>query len=172
MISSKLRQYFIRQNIDKYLKYGRKGEVHQINEQVASIGILTSEEFYRVEDFQSRISEYLLPSRVKTYCFIRHDKTPKISSPFFTEKDFNWKGNVVESELQNFLDTKFDLLIGYFPKKNLFLEYASILSKASFKAGFSGIHSQLFDLEIMISEDNLDGFFFELHKYLKILNKL
>jgi hypothetical protein len=78
----------------------------------------------------------------------------------------------VQSELQNFLDTNFDLLIGYFPKKNLFLEYARILSKASFKAGFSGIHSQLFDLEIMISEDNLDGFFFELHRYLKILNKL
>ena len=158
--------------MDKHLKNGRKRKANEINEKIVSIGILTSEEFYSIDNFQSGIAEYLALRNAKIYCFTGNEKIPKISSPYFFEKDFNWKGNVLRSDLQKFLNTRFDLLIGFFPKKHLFLEYTSILSSASFKVGFAGIHPQLFDLEIMTSVENLDGFFFELQKYLKILNKL
>ena len=64
------------------------------------------------------------------------------------------------------------MLICYYPKKNIFLEYAEASSEATFKVGFSNANSGFFNLDIACDENRVDLFFDEMKKYLKILHKL
>ena len=99
-------------------------------------------------------------------------KIDDVSFKHFSEKDINWKGEFVQPNFQSFLDTPFDLLIGYFSESHLYLEIAILKSKAGFKAGFSSVNTKLYDLEILEKIENSNQFFSELKKYLKILKKL
>jgi hypothetical protein len=64
------------------------------------------------------------------------------------------------------------LLIGYFSKKNWYLENAVLRSNATFKVGISKVNQQLYDIEIAEVPIKTDKFLLELKKYLKILKKL
>jgi acetolactate synthase small subunit len=74
--------------------------------------------------------------------------------------------------LQSFLEQPFDLLIGYFNTNNLYLETAILQSNATFKAGFSGVNSDLYELEIAGNIKDIHQFLSELKKYLQSLKKL
>jgi len=64
------------------------------------------------------------------------------------------------------------LLIGYFSKKNWYLENAVLRSNATFKVGVSKVNQQLYDIEIAEIPIKTNTFFSELKKYLKILKKI
>ena len=78
----------------------------------------------------------------------------------------------MQPNFQSFLEQPFDLLIGFFNVNNLYLEKAILQSKATFKAGFSGVNSKLYELEISSQLENVQQFSSELKKYLLILKKL
>ena len=52
------------------------------------------------------------------------------------------------------------------------METAILQSNATFKAGFSGVNSDLYELEISGNNEDINQFISELKKYLQILKKL
>lgn len=90
----------------------------------------------------------------------------------FNPKDFGWNGQVNNSELETFLNTKFDLLMSYYNSEALELQLATAKSQAKFKIGITAIDERFFDLIIEVASENFGVFQTELKRYLKILNKI
>ena len=172
MISSKLQQHFINKKVRKLLAEDTMRKKDEVNKKIISVGILTKEEFYGKFDLQRAVTEQLTLRNPKIYSYRKFDKHQEQSFKHFTEKDLNWKAEVIEPSFQNFLNESFDLLICYFIKPDAILEYTALLSKASFKVGFAGVNASLFDLEIALPSTEMNDFFFEVQKYLKILKKI
>jgi len=172
MISTKLQQRFVKKKMSKLLANDSVRKSDEVNKKVLSVGILTTEEIYNQLDLQAAVEDHLALRNPRIYCYRKFNKHHEKSFKHFTEKDLNWKAEVTEPSFQNFLEHPFDLLICYFSQPNTMLEYISLLSKASFKVGFAGVNAQLFDLEIALSSGEMKDFFFEAHKYLKVLNKI
>jgi hypothetical protein len=92
--------------------------------------------------------------------------------PTFGAKHLNWKGEITDSQVNDFVNENFDLLINYYDVEKAILMVATHNSKALFKVGFSSIDKRLNHLMINTSAENYKVFIHELFRYLKILNKL
>lgn len=136
--------------------------------------ILNSEEFHNSDSFQSFFEEINAGIQGHKIVTFINDHEPNQSAwqTQFTSKDFGWRGKIKNVELQTFLDTKFDVLIGYFKKDILELKLATAMSNANFKIGISRADDRLYDLIIDVNPSEFDVFKTELVKYLNILNKL
>lgn len=139
---------------------------------IKSIGIISTDEISKWLDIKSEVDNVFTGLETKIISFRPYNKKNGASSLHFSEKCFGWKGQVKNPNLKQFLDEPFDLLIGYFNKKNLYTELAVLHSNASFKAGFTKVNQQLYDIEIKEYPKNTERFFTELKKYLTILDKL
>ena len=84
----------------------------------------------------------------------------------------NWKGEIVDQVIHDFIKTKFDLLISYYVIEKPILLVITNQSKAQFKVGFSTIDKRFNNLLIAATMDKYSIFVQELFKYLKILNKI
>jgi hypothetical protein len=84
----------------------------------------------------------------------------------------HWNGKIRDINLNEFIQTEFDLLISYYDTEKPLLLLITNNSKSKFKVGFSSNDSILNHLIINTSVKNHDVFFYELNKYLKILNKI
>lgn len=171
MLGFKLKQYFIKKRIDKFAKT-TSTDSHAKTKVIKSIGIITLDNLSKEHDFSEILIQKFQRRNPKIYSFRKFSKDDVKSYKHFSEKDFNWKGHVVDTSLQSFLEEPFDLLICFFSKKNMYLEYAVRSSNASFKVGFSEVMSQVYDLEIACDPDEAAVFFDEMKKYLEILKKL
>ena len=89
---------------------------------------------------------------------------------YFESKDFGWSGVIKNLDFIEFIDTKFDILISYYRRNNLELNFATACSKAKFKIGISKSNENLNDFTIDISTNFTDIFATELKKYLQGLN--
>ncbi|WP_299063121.1 hypothetical protein [uncultured Polaribacter sp.] len=168
---SKLKEKRLRKKFDKNVsKLIENRTVSQ--KEIVTVGILTEESIATELDIKSIIETTLGIRNSKMYSFKHFNKLDEVSYKDFTEKDINWKGDFIEPTFQSFLDQPFDLLIGYFNKNNIYLEIAVNQSKATFKAGFTGVNDQLYELEILEKISNTKQFTAELKKYLQILKKL
>lgn len=90
----------------------------------------------------------------------------------FHADDFGWKGEIKNTELQSFIDKKFDVLISYYLAENLELKLITAKSKAKFKIGNLQTDSRLNDLIIKTNLNEFNVFENEVFKYLTILNKI
>tara|TARA_R110001632_G_scaffold43376_6_gene110116 strand:+ start:115687 stop:116202 length:516 start_codon:yes stop_codon:yes gene_type:complete len=171
MFSSKLKHHFIKKKIDKLSK-ALSVQVNDTNQKIQSVAIITQNDFSLEYDFQEILIERLQLRNPRIYSYRKFNKDDEKSYKHFSEIDFDWKGEVVEPSLQSFLDEPFDLLICFFSKKNIFLEYTALASKATFKLGLSGLHPKLLDIQINTDASNVDVFFEETKKYLQIVKKL
>ena len=171
MISTKIKQHFIKKKISKLLA-NSSHDASKSDKKIVTVGILTKEKFSNSYEFQTMITEKLNLRNPKTYSLRNYEKNQEKSFKHFSEKDFSWKAEIIDPSLISFVDQPFDLLLCYYSKPNSILEYVTLLSKASFKVGFSEVNSNLFDLEIAVESTNPEEFLFEAHKYLNILNKL
>lgn len=142
------------------------------NKEIHSVGILASDNFSNLFDIQEKVREKLNLRNAKIYSYRTFDADLEKSYKHFCEEDFNSKGEIVETSFKSFIDEPFDLLICYYKDKQQLLEYATSLSKATFKVGFADVNAKLFHLEINSSPLDEDLFFEEVHRYLTILNKL
>lgn len=142
------------------------------NEKVLSVGILTEEKYFQKYDLLAFVLEELTLKNPKILSLRKFAKNQETSDQHFSEKDFNWKAEIVNPSLENFINEPFDLLICYYTQPNRYLEYLSLLSKATFKVGFAALKPQLFDLEIAVEPHQIHEFFMETKKYLTILKKL
>lgn len=145
------------------------------NKKIESVGVIVdASEFSDAEGFKNFLHGLgiQLP-RIKIIVFVEDDKqTERLWGNYFSKKDFGWRGSVKHSELQTFLDTEFDALVGFFKGDALELKMVTAGSKANFKIGLSGVDDRLFDFIIDVGIKDFDVFKTELKKYLTILNKI
>ena len=100
------------------------------------------------------------------------NKKENLKYDVFTYNDINWSGEITNLKAELFLKTNFDLLINYHDFEKIPLVYASYLSKANFKVGFTSRDKLVNQFTINTSLNNYKLFIEELFRYLKILNKI
>lgn len=172
MILKGFREKSIKKQLNKLLS-----EVHENvnNDTVESLGVIFN--INEVDDFEkfNELATYLKihPNKLKIIAFSEDIKeTLKSWDICFNPDDFGWKGVIKNSELQSFLDTKFDALISYYESESIELKLITALSKAHFKIGISNCDERLNDLIIKTNLKEFDVFKKEIFKYLTILNKI
>ena len=102
----------------------------------------------------------------------RDNKKSDIHTHGFGAKHLNWKGEITDLQVNDFINEKFDLLISYYDVEKAILMVVTHNSKAQFKVGFTSIDKRLNHLMINTNVENYKVFVHELFRYLKILNKL
>ena len=166
-----MKKSFIKKRFHKLLL---ENEQHRVvcNEEIFTAAILIPAELSKLIQIQDEAERILDIGNIRTYRFRPYSKNQVRSYKFYSEKDFNWKGEPKKGAFKDFVEEPFDLLIGYFNKNNLYLENAVLRSKAKFKVGFAKVNQGLYDLEIAESTNNVESFLSELKKYLLVLQKL
>lgn len=142
---------------------------------VKSIGvILNKDAFSNVLQFKSLTKQIKLSSKaLKVAAFTLEDLQEQDTDFItFSPKDFGWKGEVKNPELDAFLNQEFDVLINYYTNDSLDLKLATARSKAQFKIGILQTDTRLNDLIIKTNINEFDVFKNEVFKYLTILNKI
>lgn len=172
MFLTKIKKRFIQKRIDELFISSHQKERLE-NSTIKKVGILTTREVSDQVDLVNKIEATLPDVRnVKIYSLRTYNKRDKKSYKHFSENDINWQGKILDASLQSFVDEPLDLLICYFDKNDLLLEYITLSSKAAFKVGLSGVNQRLFHMEVIESIKNIDSINKELKKYLKILGKI
>ena len=167
---------FKEKSIQKYVNSvldNRKAAVH--DRLIKSVGIVLNLEEYNNYDRLRQLikSIRVKDNRVKFIAFIEDEKSaPNSWDSFFNPKNFGWKGKIDNVELEEFLETKFDILISYYTSDRLELNYVTAVSQANFKVGITNHDPRLYDLIIEIEPKHVQVFENELVKYLKVLNKI
>jgi hypothetical protein len=88
---------------------------------------------------------------------------------YYNDKSFGVNGAIKSKSLQDFVDEDFDVLINFYEKNSVELNYIAAASKAKFKVGFSEVDHRINDLIIGSTTNDSNLFISELKKYLKIL---
>nr|WP_243699494.1 hypothetical protein [Flavobacterium caseinilyticum] len=99
-------------------------------------------------------------------------KTAENTFPIFNSGHITWNGKFSSTELNNFVDEKFDLLISYYDIEIPILLQITYNSEAEFKVGFSSIDKRLNHFMIKTEVNSYRIFVGELFKYLKLLKKI
>lgn len=167
---AKLKESFLKKQLRTALLKSASNRVVS-EKQIISVGVLTLDSISATLDLQKEIETVLNVRNVKLISFRNFDALDDVSFKHFSEKDIGWSGNFTQENLDSFLMNPFDLLVGYFNTENLYLETAVLKSKATFKAGFSGVNPLLYELEISEKITNHTQFISELKKYLAVLKK-
>ena len=172
MILKGFKQKSIKKYINKLLS--------QVPESVAdgtidSLGIIFNldeiDDFEWFKELSSIIKTH--PNKLKIIAFSsKKEEALKSWDVCYNTKDFGWNGTINNSELQAFLDTKFDALISYYESDIPEIKLMTALSKAKFKIGILQTDQRLNDLILKISIKDFNVFKNELFKYLTILNKI
>jgi hypothetical protein len=170
MLKAKLKNHYLKKKIDQFSKT-KSSSANGSAQKIKRVGIITSDNFFNKYEFSEILIKKLQLRNPKVYSYRKFSKDHKKSYKHFSEKDFNWKGHVLDSSFQSFLEEPFDLLICFYAKKNIFLEYVEASSEAVFKVGFSKASTGFFDLDIACDINQVDLFFDEMKKYLEILHK-
>ncbi len=92
--------------------------------------------------------------------------------PTFGLKHINWKGEIKENVVKNFIQEQFDILISYYDIEKPALMLITQQSNSYFKIGFATIDKRLNNFIIDTNAEKHQIFTFEMFKYLKILNKI
>jgi acetolactate synthase small subunit len=142
------------------------------DKEIKTVGILTTELFFNTIELKEEVERVLNLRNAKIYCYRPYKKSNTISYKHFSEKDFNWKGKVIQPNFNSFIEEPFDLLIGFFDKSNLFLESAVLQSKSTFKVGIAKVNQMLYDIEIKSNPYKVEEFLTELKKYLILIEKI
>ncbi len=172
MLLGKLKEQSLYKNFQKKLHKIPDART-PVSKEIHSVAIITTNKLSIELDIVKEIkSNFKSVRNVHIYAFRKFKKSDSITYKHFTEKDFDWSGQVKDPSLESFLENPFDLLIGYFNEKNLYLEFAALKSSAAFKIGFAKVNDKLYDLVVNEQPDNIDSFIEVMKKYLKLLHKI
>jgi hypothetical protein len=159
-------------------KVRRERQAHNMNT-AKSIGFVyvykNEEEFRAVENLVSDLKKEL--KNVKALVYLPYAKLleyipQKISIDYISPADLNWIYHPGKKYANDFIHTKFDILIDlnlsdFFP-----LEYVMTVTNASFKVGlFDKKKQNIYDMMLKIpKEEKIEVVIKELMNYLKMLN--
>jgi len=142
---------------------------------IQNVGIIVDESYFQGTE---TLLEQLVLQGIKkenVTILIFKDKIKKneiFLYPAFSFKEMHWNGSFASDKVTNFIQTPFDLLIGYYDTEKSPLLLVTHHSKALFKSGFSSVNKKLFHLMISTNAENYQVFVHELFRYLRILKKI
>jgi len=142
---------------------------------VVTVGILFDETYFHDKEaiLAALQSQGIALEKIDILVFKnRIRKQDVFDYPVFSHKDLSWQATFKSSQVKDFIDKRFDLLIDYYDVEKSALMVVSNLSKAKFKVGFASVNKKLHHFMIDTHAENHEVFLSELFKYLKILNKL
>jgi hypothetical protein len=142
---------------------------------VGTIGVIIDEKYFPEKDKLIQEIVHQGVQRDKISLLIYREKVKKgefFAQTTFSNKDMNWKGDFSATFVNDFINSKFDLLISYYDLEKAPLLLVTNHSKALFKVGFSTVDKRLNHLMINTNVENYKVFVHELFRYLKILNKI
>ena len=165
---------------DFFLKRILKNSLHNVKSStlgtpIKTVGVLVDESYFFEKDnlVSELIANGIHENNIKVIAYSGKLKKNEIySHPTFGVKNINWKAEITDSEVNNFINEKFDLLISYYDIEKAILLTVTHNSKAFFKVGFSSIDKRLNHLMINTNAENYKVFAHELFRYLRILNKI
>ncbi|WP_418262871.1 DUF6913 domain-containing protein [Flavobacterium faecale] len=142
---------------------------------IKTVGLLVDENYFsdKNELINQIVSNGILKEDIQVLVYKnRASKNKDCEYPVFTPNNLNWKAEINNEAVNDFVNQEFDLLISYYDVEKALLLLVTHHSKADFKVGFSSIDKRLNDLMITINAENHKVFVHELFRYLKILNKI
>jgi len=142
---------------------------------IESVGIIVNaDEVANLEMFNALTSSlHILPNKLKIIAYTEAKNTELLSwESCCNPKDIGWKGAILNTELETFLNTKYDLLISFYTTDTLHLKLLTAKSKAHFKASIFQEDERLNDLIIQTPLTDFDAFETELLKYLQVFKTL
>jgi hypothetical protein len=172
MFLNHIKDYFLKRILKNSLQ-----NVKSISSEVSiqTVGVLIDESYFSEKDalVKELIANGILESNIKIIVY--KDKLKKneaYSQPTFSIKHLNWKAEITNPTVTDFINEKFDLLISYYDVERAILLNITQNSKSRFKVGFSSVDKRLNHLMINTNAENYKVFVHELFRYLKILNKI
>jgi len=152
-IFSKIKSYFFEAQLNQKLsqiKINRTSVEFDIAE---SIGILFDATDPSNRNKVTAYAQNMIKNgkKVSLLGFVKNkQKDLSFSFKYFTLNEVNWKMIPESSEVNNFLNKKFDILINLYLGKNNPIEYISALSKANLRVGPFSENPNCYDLMIDI----------------------
>lgn len=132
-------------------------------------------DYERVSEFVSRLQGE--SKEVKALGFVKNKNLvqrflPKLSYDFFSKRDLTWFYKPIHSQVKDFIEKEFDLLIDLSIRDNYPLKYISGLSNALFRVGcFSNENLNYYDMMIDLKPTmNADDYLGQIQHYLSIIN--
>ncbi len=172
MAFRKFKEYSLLKKINKELKSIPESRTPN-SKKIHSVAILTSNDIFNEVDIVAQVKNNFDTVRnVHIYSFRNYKKTDEKTYKHFTEKDIDGRGRIKDTSFESFLESPFDLLIGYFDTNNLYLEYAAIKSQATFKVGFANVNDKIYDVLVSENPQNSQSFMEVSKKYLHLLDKI
>ena len=167
MFLNYIKEFFVKKSLNVNLN-NEKSEVFTKN--VQTIGLLIDESTF--ENSEALIKELTIHGialeNIKVVAYKEKFKEKDTYfRPTFGKKHLNWKGEITEVFLNEFVNLEFDLLLSYYDVENIFLMFITSKSKAKFKVGFSAVDQNLNRLMINTGLGNYKLFISELFRYLK-----
>ena len=167
-----IKNFFLKKNVTKKLATQNSSGS---NDKVLTVGVLVDETYFNetsqlVERIvfqgiqESNISILVYKDKIK--------KKEVINEPFLSLKNISLSGEINKKEVNDFIETPFDLLINYYDVNKSALLLLSTKSKAKFKVGFDTVDKRVNHFIIKTLVEDFNEFVLELFKYLKILNKI
>jgi len=167
MFLNLIREFFVK----KSLKNDSNDDKKEVfTKDVQTIGLLIDESNFKYtkELKEELILKGIVEQNIKVIVFRgKISNTEVYSFPVFGKNHIDWKGNIKNSFVSEFVETEFDLLISYYDFENPILMMLTNLSKAKFKVGFSSIGKKINRWMINTDLGNYKIFVSELFKYLK-----
>ena len=142
---------------------------------IKTVGIIFDETYFKEKEglIQKLVQRGIAEEDIEILVFKNYiKKNQTFNWPFFSNKNLNWNATFDKTEVNNFINQPFDLLINYYDVEKAPLLLVTSLSKANFKVGFANVDKRLNHFMIDTQAENYKVFIEELFKYLKILNKL
>ncbi len=167
MFLNYIKEFFVKKSLNVNLN-NEKNEVFTKN--VQTIGLLIDESnFEHSEALLKELTLYgIAEENIKVVAHRGNFKEKEsYSRPTFGKKHINWRGEITEDFLSEFVNSEFDLLLSYYNVENSILMLITSQSKAKFKVGFSSVDQRLNRWMINTELGNYKLFVSELFRYLK-----
>ena len=167
-----IKNFFLKKNVTKRL--ATKNSLGS-NDKVLTVGIIVDETYFNET---SQLVERIVSQGIQgnnISILVYKDKIKKkevINEPFLSLKNISISGEIDKEEVNDFINTPFDLLINYYDVNKSGLLLLSTKSKAKFKVGFDTVDKRVNHFIIKTLVEDFNEFVLELFKYLKILNKI
>ncbi|HEX8563467.1 MAG TPA: hypothetical protein VF676_10855 [Flavobacterium sp.] len=142
---------------------------------IRTVGIILDESYFYGKDalVAELIQRGIGASEVKVLVFKNKVRKNEVFDyPVFSHRDLSWRATFSNSDVKDFIETDFDLLLNYYDTEKSALLIVSNLSAAKFKVGFASVDTKLNHFMIGTTAEDYKIFMEELFKYLVILNKL
>lgn len=158
--------------LNRLLKERKTSVTHK---KVETIGvILNYEEFNDYDAIRLFFKSVGIKEKnLKIIAYLNDEKeAPNSWDNFYFFKDFGWHGKILNQSINNFIETKFDVLLSFYSKNCYELSILTAASNANFKIGITDYDERLNDCIIKVSTQEFNIFKQEVLKYLKVLNKI